>query len=797
MRRHYGYLILAILLSCAAATGQQRQRPPAGPARSPIAGLAKTQAPIAAPYAGNVEGFVYWDASAIAHKPAGTCDGLAITVSVGSSSGPFESYKPMATLSNNFKYAGQVKAFLANGKIALYDVCMYAYDHLPVGPDLQVQLTVTQPMAFSPVVTPQFATMGPIKIVNGQCNMLPKVVPSSVSDLTAHWGSCQNRAYYVNFALLHPQMLHTLSAGSGSGGMMSGALQAPQRGMLSPEGQPAMQQPNSSGSAHPVHGQLLPERRNQQAPLTNAEVINMVKGGLSESIIIAKIQSSQGKFDLSPAGCRSLRSAHVSEQILDAMGDGSQRPCFTGAVHSGNGADDLNPQPLPPHGAVNVRNAQTLSSAPPKALRKITNSRLLQQDAAIIATLQQQRHAADQESVAMKLGLHSAPASSQNLNSAAALLPSTKVQRGTNVGSIGPEHTTGATVNSMVRKPQLNTVALTCSHDPTPRILKVSGGEGPGVLTPEGKYNLYTIIGCSFGPSRAGNSVHIYGKNGFLENLNIDFWSDNGITVHFDPFLAGVLDQDDVALVIAPAGRQPFQKSGFKFYAARGVPGPDGNPQEVPLRSIPQREVSLAGGSPILAGYGKLPQNAASKFRFFWSFQGTPVGGWVFRYVFGHGDMSSTRTAECFLNNAPSNDDNLCTDFGVGKYGNDIATPPELKPDLWDFSKLVPGFWISSYQLFIDSPDDSQLCGAWDDNNKNALLLGTWDYSLNAQNQILVNWPVNFCGDHEANFAGRWNMAMQSAYGLAVWVMGPRCVDPWTGEKDQRCADQVRKLLGS
>src|ERR1041385_849943 len=32
-------------------------------------------------YPGDVEGFVYWDSSTITHKPAGTCNGLAVNVS--------------------------------------------------------------------------------------------------------------------------------------------------------------------------------------------------------------------------------------------------------------------------------------------------------------------------------------------------------------------------------------------------------------------------------------------------------------------------------------------------------------------------------------------------------------------------------------------------------------------------------------------------------------------------------------------------------------------------------------------
>ena len=152
--------------------------------------------------AGTIEGFVYWDASQFSHVPAGSCSGLAVTVAVGSSSGgPLVAYTPLATLTNNFKYVGQVKEFLAGGKVNVYDVCTYGYNHVPVGPDLQVKLEVTQPQVFSPAAVPQFATVGPVKIINAQCNMLPQITNPGLSDLLAHWGSCQNMAYDVNFAM--------------------------------------------------------------------------------------------------------------------------------------------------------------------------------------------------------------------------------------------------------------------------------------------------------------------------------------------------------------------------------------------------------------------------------------------------------------------------------------------------------------------------------------------------------------------------------------------------------------------
>src|SRR5579885_3609115 len=150
MRKDLGYFMLAMVLSCTRLTAQVSPTAPAPNRTITAPGLQRPPVDHPGNAAGTIEGFVYWDASHFSHVPAGSCSGLAVTVSVGSSSGgPLTAYTPLGTLSNNFKYVGQVKEFLAGGKVNVYDVCTYGYDHVPVGPDLQVKLTVTQPGAFS------------------------------------------------------------------------------------------------------------------------------------------------------------------------------------------------------------------------------------------------------------------------------------------------------------------------------------------------------------------------------------------------------------------------------------------------------------------------------------------------------------------------------------------------------------------------------------------------------------------------------------------------------------------------
>ncbi len=87
-------------------------------------------------------------------------------------------------------------------------------------------------------------------------------------------------------------------------------------------------------------------------PMTNEDVVALVRAHKPESVIISSIRSARKNFDFSPAGCEALRRAHVTAGILTEMGDGSVRPCpeLTGtspATTPGRKVE-LNPQPLPP-----------------------------------------------------------------------------------------------------------------------------------------------------------------------------------------------------------------------------------------------------------------------------------------------------------------------------------------------------------------------------------------------------------------------------------------------------------------
>jgi hypothetical protein len=70
-----------------------------------------------------------------------------------------------------------------------------------------------------------------------------------------------------------------------------------------------------------------------QEVLTNDSVIQMIKAGLPEAVVIAKIKSTATKFDLKTDSLVSLKKAGVSDKVLEAMvAAGSGSAPATGAM---------------------------------------------------------------------------------------------------------------------------------------------------------------------------------------------------------------------------------------------------------------------------------------------------------------------------------------------------------------------------------------------------------------------------------------------------------------------------------
>lgn len=494
-------------------TAQSLQRPQAPQPQKQLPGSTAPQPMLQQPGAGSVEGFVYWDANKIAHKPASSCGGLAITVSVGSSSGgPLTAYTPIGTLSNNFKYVGQVKQFLVGGKVNVYDVCTYGFDHVPVGPNLQVKLTVTQPSAFSPYAAPQSAILGPIKIINGKCNMLPQIVNPTASDLSAHWGSCQNMAYDVNFPMQVPTRV------LGSGGLTS----ANQTGMLSGGSQQAMLAPDTTQGVQPqpAAGMLLGNRLTTQ----NAPGNGQFTGGL-------KVGGSGG----------------LSGQIKTSSLPPSTTP--------GNYVPTMPPMRSSPK-----RDAASPADAATKA--QIKSKLQAQLSAAIQAT-------GRSVNPALKPAESNTPeiqALQQQKIFVNALRTQGAQTKGMLVRAPAPNlalHAPTASSNPIAHAPQPTQICL------APQIHAVNGKTSGVVFTQDPAYNDYIITGCHFGTQ--GGQVYL---SGAVTGGRIDLvvkqnqWSDTQIEAVVEPGLTGVLDGWP-DLMVVPNGGTPAKFANSRFYAQR------------------------------------------------------------------------------------------------------------------------------------------------------------------------------------------------------------------------------------
>ena len=61
-------------------------------------------------------------------------------------------------------------------------------------------------------------------------------------------------------------------------------------------------------------------------PLTNEDVIRLVRAGFAEPLIRQAVEINPSQFDVSRAGVASLRSAGVPEAVLTAMSRDRSRP---------------------------------------------------------------------------------------------------------------------------------------------------------------------------------------------------------------------------------------------------------------------------------------------------------------------------------------------------------------------------------------------------------------------------------------------------------------------------------------
>jgi len=265
-----------------------------------------------------------------------------------------------------------------------------------------------------------------------------------------------------------------------------------------------------------------------------------------------------------------------------------------------------------------------------------------------------------------------------------------------------------------------------------------------GVLfTPIQDYNSYIITGCLFG-SQSGQAYLIGKFRAQQINLQIQYWTDNEIDARVDPNISGELDQDNVSLVIAPAGAAQMKAPGFKFMAARSDPA-------VLLSSIPSSWAKLQPVSVTLPNHF-YPQTVPVSY------------------------------------SSPANVPQATGDSAfVSRYFDHKFSPGS---DYYDFSQLASGWTTDSMQFSSYDEDSCPWIVTYKQSFGNAFPEWSGD-------NIKVFWSDTSCsgfmphpilGIPAAIYADHTG----SYYALNVWVRGPRCTDPYSGKAQPQCIQNVQ-----
>jgi hypothetical protein len=290
--------------------------------------------------------------------------------------------------------------------------------------------------------------------------------------------------------------------------------------------------------------------------------------------------------------------------------------------------------------------------------------------------------------------------------------------------------------------------ALTCSTNPTMRILTVAGTPGPAIFTPITAYDLYTISGCSFGNAGPDAKAYLYKGGGFREAFQILEWHDNWVKLSLDPKISGVLDQEDVTLVIQRADGTQASKGGFKFHSVRGT---------TPLQLIPSR--------------------------------------WAHLVTWSHDSKSFSPeySSPAIVDGKTAGPSAYVSRFVDGEKFDPNAQPLDQQYDSYDFSGLAPGWTAKSAQLKtfdITCTDKTQpyITTYYE-------RFGNWRTQWDG-NALRVYLADATCSSFDAAMplANKQNHT-GSYYQLLVVAYGPRCTDPLSGKPDQQCIQRVQQGL--
>lgn len=459
-------------------------------------------------------------------------------------------------------------------------------------------------------------------------------------------------------------------------------------------------------------------------PMTNEEVIQMVRSGVPETAVITLVGRSIPNFDLSARGLSTLKGSGVSEGIVRVMlqAQWTATPGLTGTPQPAGG-----PSPTPAGrgptvgGTAQQKSPQQMStviaklhSATGKLSPVVSNPAAGQSSSATIAALGQQKQVALTERGQGGAPAGAVPSTTTNTTSRLSTMRAPVIAAAPPPQSSSPNRAAMGAQTS---------VALSCTTFNTPIISTVSGQQGSVTFTQDPQFNPFTIKGCNFGSAKG--QAQLNSANGRkLATLNVDTWTDTLLTVEVDPTLTDALDQDNITLVIFPASGPQAQKAGLHFYAKRA---------ELLLATMPTSEASLTpitddSGSPVTAKFSS-------------------------PYPLSSGSMSG----------------------GVDRY-NVVRFVGGT--DSFDFSKLKPGFVLEKFQVDTLSQADagaSSACSGFGPTTSTAYTDGNWAWQMSG-NTIRVTWMEAHC--HDA-FNGDWSDA---SYGLNVWVIGPvisSATSPW------------------
>ncbi len=259
---------------------------------SPYAGVPGTAANVKLPQ-GNVEGYIFWDASVIKYRLSTPCQGLQISVV------NMTSNQTLATSGNLSAVWSTPQMNLTGGTQGPWMVCGYGFHQLPAKQTLEVRAAITQSSAFTPHVAVKQApgSYGTDFVLGtGPCNDTPQQTLSAI--LGSFAVICGPNAFNVNLELF-PLPTPARGAIPPSSIKISPSAQTgqqPSPGMLL-SSSPQSTSDSTTRSPNPTGGTLLAPQSSQQstmlggAKVTGGPQVQTLRGQQSPGLPV--VQSAQ------------------------------------------------------------------------------------------------------------------------------------------------------------------------------------------------------------------------------------------------------------------------------------------------------------------------------------------------------------------------------------------------------------------------------------------------------------------------------------------------------------------------